>query len=223
MKKKIVALVPMRHHSERIPGKNYRDFNGKPLFYWVVRMLSQCEPVDAIYINTDSDVIKEQAPKINRKVNIIDRPKELCSDHTPMNDILLHDVSRIEADYYLQTHATNPLLTKKTLEKAIETFLAALDKDSLFGVTKYQTRLWDKDAKAVNHDPKELLRTQDLAPLFEENSNIYIFSKDVLVEGKNRIGKKPVMFEIPKNEAWDIDGEVDFQIAEAIFKMRGGE
>lgn len=221
MKPKLVALVPMRHHSERVPQKNYRNFNGRPLFYWILETLSAADSIDAIYTNTDSAIIKEKAPTISNKIKIIDRPKNLCFDWIPMNEILLHDVSLVDADYYLQTHSTNPLLKKETIEKAIETFLNAKDKDSLFSATRLQARLWDKDCHALNHDLNKLKRTQDLVPIYEENSNIYIFTKKSIYETRSRIGRKPLIFEIPKNEAWDIDNEIDFKIAEALFKLGG--
>ena len=219
-KAKIAALVPMRHHSERVPEKNYRLFHGKPLFFWIIETLLRCPSIDSVYINTDSPVIKEKARGIDPRVHIVKRPKRLCADDVPMNEILLYDVSLIEADYYLQTHSTNPLLKKETIEKAIHTFLAAQGYDSLFGVTRWQTRFWDHQGHPINHDPGQLERTQDLPPMFEENSNIYIFSKKGIEERNNRIGRKPLMFEISKHEAIDIDEEIDFKIAEALGGLR---
>lgn len=216
MKQRIVALVPVRHVSERVPGKNYRDFNGKPLFYWILTTLSQCSSIDAIYIDTNSSIVKDGAPKISEKIAIIDRPTHLCAGETPMNDILLHDISFVEADYYLQTHATNPLLKTETIDRAIQVFLNSPEHDSLFSVTRLQTRLWDAHGVPVNHDLNVLLRTQDLPPIFEENSNLYIFTKNILQTRKNRLGAKPLMFEIPRHEAWDIDEEIDFRIAEFL-------
>jgi CMP-N-acetylneuraminic acid synthetase len=214
MNPKIIALVPMKHDSERVIGKNYRNFNGQPLFHWIIQTLANCPSISAIYINTDSETIKNTAPDMSPKVDIIDRPEHLRSGHTPMNDILLYDVEQVDADYYLQTHSTNPLLRSETIEKAIKAFLSDDSKDSLFGVTRWQTRFWSAEAIAVNHDPDHLARTQDLPPILEENSNIYIFEKEILKKKRNRIGYSPILFEIPKNEAWDIDEEIDFEIAE---------
>ncbi len=216
MKTNIVALVPMRHNSERVPQKNYRLFNGKPLFHWILSTLSGCPSIDAIYVDTDSPVVKEHAPNVSEKIVIIDRPAHLRAGEIPMNDILLHDISLVDAQYYLQTHSTNPLLKPETIERAITTFLESGVHDSLFGVTRLQTRLWDAQGIPVNHDVNVLLRTQDLPPIFEENSNMYIFTKAILLERKNRIGVKPLMFEIPRHEAWDIDEEIDFRIAEFL-------
>ena len=220
MKPKIIALVPMRHQSYRVPQKNYRDFNGRPLFYWILATLSRSSLIDGVYINTDSPVIKKKAPLISKKIRIIDRPAHLCSDMIPMNDILLHDVSCVDADYYVQTHSTNPLLKKKTIETAIQTLLKARDKDSLFSVTRLQTRLWDQDGRPMNHEVNKLIRTQDLPPVYEENSNIYIFTRRSIEENKSRIGKNPILFEIPKNEAWDIDEKIDFKIARCLARLK---
>jgi CMP-N-acetylneuraminic acid synthetase len=124
----------------------------------------------------------------------------------------------------LQTHSTNPLLRSGTISKAIQTFLASIpDHDSLFGVTRLQTRLWDREGNPINHDPNILIRTQDLPPIYEENSCIYIFSKEKLIERQNRLGERPLMFEIPAVEAWDIDEELDFTVADILYRQLYGE
>jgi CMP-N-acetylneuraminic acid synthetase len=124
----------------------------------------------------------------------------------------------VEADYYLQTHSTNPLLSTETISNAIQTFLQNCSTyDSLFSVTRVQVRLWDESGKAINHNPAVLLRTQDLPPIYEENSCLYIFAKDMLEARHNRIGERPMVFEIDRIEAWDIDEQVDFQIAEFLY------
>ena len=122
---------------------------------------------------------------------------------------------------YLQTHSTNPLLRSTTISSAIRMFLAARDRhDSLFGVTRLQTRLWSADGMPLNHDPAVLLRTQDLPPVFEENSCLYLFTRDLLEERGTRIGSRPLLFEIPPDEAWDIDEEIDFEVATALYTAR---
>lgn len=217
---KIVALLPMKEHSERIANKNIRPFHGCPLYHHVLSSLLACPYIDAVYINTDSRFIMEDAPR-HFDVHIIERPKHLRSDFTPMNEILLYDVTQIEADYYVQTHSTNPLLRSQTITAALEALLGSPEHDSLFSVTRLQRRLWDAQGRALNHDPGQLLRTQDLPPVYEENSNLYIFSKPILEERRNRIGYQPLMFEIDWIEAWDIDEESDFWVAELLYSKRG--
>jgi len=218
MKPRIAALVPMRHHSVRVPEKNYRPFAGKMLYHHIIDSLLACDMISETVIDTDSPVITDDARKNFPRVTLLERPDDLRCDTTSMNKVLMHTVSCIDADYYLQTHSTNPLIKSQTIERAIKMFLDKRDIcDSLFSVTKIQKRLWDSNQKPVNHDPSVLLRTQDLDPLYEENSCIYIFSKDILVDLENRIGEKPVLFEMDPIEAMDIDDESDLVIAEALY------
>jgi len=221
MSPRIVALVPMRHHSERVPGKNYRSFAGRPLYHHIVSSLLRCEVVEELLIDTDSPVITQDVAEHFPQVRLLLRPQHLRADTVPMNDILLYDVSQVQADYYVQTHSTNPLLRTETIANAIEQFLGSVSThDSLFSVTKLQTRLWDDRGRAINHDPANLLRTQDLPPLYEENSCLYIFTRDTLGSRHNRIGERPLLFEIDRLEAWDIDEELDFRVAELLYLER---
>jgi len=216
----IVALVPMRHHSERVTGKNYRPFAGRPLYHYIASSLVACPLITEVVIDTDSQKIMEDASQHFPQIRLIERPENLRADMVPMNDVLLYDVTQVESVYYLQTHSTNPLLRTETITKAIETFLSPGDHDSLFGVTPLQTRLYDAKANPINHDPDILLRTQDLPSVYEENSTLYIFSEKTLENRKNRIGCQPIMFEVKREEAIDIDEELDFLFAEFLFRQR---
>jgi CMP-N-acetylneuraminic acid synthetase len=218
---RIAALVPMRHNSERVPGKNYRDFAGVPLYHRIVESLLSCPLIDVIVIDTDSPIIHEDAARNFPQVKLLQRPEHLKAGTIPMNDVLLHDISQVEADYYLQTHSTNPLLLPETIDTALKQFLANYPLyDSLFAVTRLQTRLWDGLARAVNHNPAILLRTQDLPPIYEENSCLYLFTREILESKHNRIGNRPLMFEIDRLEAVDIDEELDFRMAEFLYQER---
>ena len=216
----IVALVPMRHHSERVPGKNYRLLSGKPLYGYIIETLLACPEINQIVVNTDSQVIEEGISDKYPSVTLIQRPDHLCGDMIPMNEILLYDIEQVTADFYLQTHSTNPLLRVETISRAIQTFLADRERTSLFSVTRVQTRLWSEDIEPLNHIPKELLRTQDLSPVYEENSCIYLFNRHTLLESKNRLGERPRLFEIDPSEAWDIDDEFDMAIVESLLERR---
>lgn len=216
---KIVALVPMRHHSQRVHQKNYRLMADKPLFHHILITLNNCPEIDKIVVDTDSDVIMKGINDFFPNVITIERPIALRADDIPMNDILLYDAEQEGADLYLQTHCTNPLLRAETISKAIRSFDDQYRKyDSLFSVTRLQTRLWDQFTKPINHDPSRLLQTQDLPPVYEENSCIYLFTAEKLRSRKNRIGEKPMMFEIGADESLDIDEEIDFMIADSILK-----
>lgn len=223
-KYRLTALMPMRHTSERVPGKNYRPFgDGRPLFHHMIDVLAACPQIDKIVIDTDSPTIKEDCTSCFPDVIVLERPQHLLDGMTPMNDVLLHDIAEVDSEFYLQTHATNPLLKNETMQKAIDTFFHRYPiYDSLFSVTRVQTRFWDSLARAVNHNPDILIRTQDLPPFYEENSCIYIFEGRLLKERHNRIGNRPYLFEIERLEAQDIDEEIDFRIADLIFKQIRG-
>jgi len=214
---KIVALVPMRHHSQRVPGKNYRPLAGKPLFHHIIGTLLACPEIEQVVVDTDSQPVMEGLKAHFPAVRVLERPEQLRADGVSMNEILAYDTSQVEAEFYLQTHTTNPLLKAATISGAIHALLAGYPAfDSLFTVTRLQVRLWDELGRAINHNPAILLQTQDLPPVFEENSCAYIFTRQTLLSRRNRLGERPYMFKIPAEEAWDIDEELDFAICDFL-------
>ncbi len=219
--KNIVALVPMRHHSQRVPGKNYRELAGKPLYQHIIETLLAVPEITTILVDTDSVPVIEGLKSNFPQVQITVRPQHLRADTIPMNEILSYDTSLIKADYYLQTHSTNPLLKAQTLSKSIQHFMNEFPVyDSMFSVTRMQTRLWDGLTRAINHNPAILLQTQDLPPVFEENSCFYLFTRENLLSRRNRLGERPLMYEISRHEAIDIDEEFDFQLADIMMLSR---
>jgi CMP-N-acetylneuraminic acid synthetase len=216
---KIAALVPMRHHSQRVPGKNFRPLAGKPLFHHIIGTLLACPEISQVVVDTDSQPVIDGLREYFPSVRVVERAMHLRADTIPMNEILAYDTEQVEADLYLQTHSTNPLLQAKSISKAIQALSAQYPAyDSLFSVTRLQTRLWDQLGRAINHNPAILLQTQDLPPTYEENSCIYIFNRQILLTRRNRLGERPMMFAINLQEAWDIDEEIDFAIAEFLYK-----
>lgn len=209
----------MRHHSQRVPGKNYRNLAGIPLYQHIIHSLLAVPEVNEIVVDTDSPVILDGLQQHFPQVTRLERPERLRADTIPMNEILAYDTELVSADLYLQTHSTNPLLRPATISRAIQALLASYPAyDSLFSVTRLQTRLWDQLGRAINHNPAILLQTQDLPPVYEENSCIYIFSRATLLARRNRLGDRPLMFPIDAAEAWDIDEEIDFSIVDLLKK-----
>ena len=216
---RIVALVPMRHHSQRVPGKNYRPLAGKPLFHHIMNTLLQCSEIAEVVVDTDSEPVMDGLRQFFPMVRILPRPAHLRADEVSMNEVLAYDTSQVEADFYLQTHSTNPLLRPQTISAAIQKFLAIYPTyDSMFTVTRLQRRLWDQLGRPINHNPAVLLQTQDLPPVYEENSCMYIFTRQNLLARRNRLGERPLLFEIPAAEAWDIDEELDFAVVDFLMK-----
>jgi CMP-N-acetylneuraminic acid synthetase len=211
----------MRHHSQRVPGKNYRILAGKPLFHHIIETLLAVPEITQVAVDTDSDPVMDGLRMDFPQVKIIRRPEHLREDNVPMNDILIYDTGQIQADFYLQTHSTNPLLKSETVSRAIQSLLTNYPtRDSLFSVTRLQTRLYDQNGRAINHDPSVLIQTQDLPPVYEENSCLYIFTREHLLKRHHRIGEKPMMFEMDADEAWDIDEELDFAITDFLLRRK---
>lgn len=219
----IAALVPMRHHSQRVPGKNYRPMNGKPLYAHIISTLLNVPEIDQIIVDTDSPVILEGLERDYPSVVRVNRPQELRADEIPMNEILMYDSAQVQADFYLQTHSTNPVLTAETISRGVRQFLDRYPAyDSMFSVTRRQVRFWDQLTRPINHNPAILLQTQDLPPVYEENSCMYLFTRESIIQKRNRLGDRPMMFEISAEEAWDVDEELDFKMAELMLQIRNG-
>ncbi len=219
-KTRLAALIPMKDHSARVPGKNYRPLCGRPLFHWIVRTLLEVEEIDQIVIETDSDRIASDAMK-NFPVTILRRPPELLGDETGIKALLTYHLSQIGADAYFQTHSTNPLLTAPTIRRAIAAFRAPGSHDSLFSVTPLQTRFYWPDGRPINHSlGAQVLMTQNLPPVMEENSCMYLLTRESFHSAGHRIGKSPILFPMERQEAVDIDEEFDFLFAEFLMQRK---
>ncbi|MDG2255717.1 MAG: acylneuraminate cytidylyltransferase family protein [Opitutaceae bacterium] len=215
----LVALLPMKANSERVKGKNFREFAGKPLFKWMLDALVEVNEIDCIIINTDArHILEANGLKECSRIRIRERKSELCGDFVSMNKIIEDDILNVESGDYLMTHTTHPLISPQTIRSAITEYKegTAKGKDSLFSVNRYQTRFYKKNGTPINHDPDNLIRTQDLEPWYEENSNLYLFSKDSFFSANARIGTKPILFETPTTESQDIDNKIDWRTAEIL-------
>jgi len=223
---KVFALIPIKHNSERVEGKNYRDFNGKPLFYWIINTVLSSTYIDKLVIDTDSPTIKQLIPKYfeehSEKIILYDRPKHLQGGHIATNDLFINVIEalNLDANYYFQTHTTNPLLKLKTINDAIKKFIEKEKEgyESLFSVKKHHTRFYDKLGNDMNHNRFELIPTQELDPIYEENSCMYVFTKKSILKHNARIAKKAYLYEMSDIESTDIDWPDDFELAQILHK-----
>ena len=120
---KIVVLLPMKANSERVSGKNFKNFCGKPLFQWILGTLESVKEIDEIVINTDaSEILIDNGLVINNRITLETEGLDLCGDYVSMNDVLSDDVNNVDADIYLMTHTTNPLLSKESIRVLLSIF-----------------------------------------------------------------------------------------------------
>lgn len=221
MDQRVKALIFMKGYSERVPGKNMRPLCGRPLFHWILDALNDSGLVSEIIINTDSAEIAASAQQ-NFDVTIHMRPDYLLTIQSDeATQIMDYDLNKTDGEYFIQTHSTNPLLKPQTIKEAVDKYFKQLDQyDSLFSVTELQTRLYNHNNVAINHDPDRLIKTQDLPLIYEENSCLYIFSRESFMKNNNRIGSDPYLLPIDRLEAVDIDVESDFVIADILMKRQ---
>lgn len=218
---KIAAIVFIKKESERIPGKNFRLFNGRPLYTIILQRLSDNKYISEILVNSDSDEILKYAKNLSKGIPI-PRPDYLLGNHVSANEIIKYDISFSNSDIFFQTHCTNPLLTDATISKSIEKYFNTIpEKDSLYSVTKIQNRVCHVNGIPINYEKDKLIKTQDLDPIFYENSNFFIFSRQSFINANNnRVGNTPFLYEISQVEAIDIDIEEEFLLAELIEKNK---
>jgi CMP-N-acetylneuraminic acid synthetase len=218
MNNKIHAIIPLKHNSQRVPGKNFRLFCGKPLFFWIIKTLYNCDIIRSITIITDSIIVNDSILTYYPKINIIQRPVELCGDDISVNLLIDDCLQKIDGDFFLQTHVTNPCLKPSTIINAIHMYFNLFNQyDSCFSVNKFYSRFYDENFIPINHDITKLVQTQDLPPVYEDNSCFYIFSRNTFSKYSRRIGIKPLLFPVPRLESLDIDTEDDFNLAELTF------
>lgn len=214
---KIKALLFMKGHSERLPKKNVKPMCGRPLLQWIMEALSKSKYVEEIILNTDDEEIAAKA-RDGFDVTIHWRPGYLLSiTSNEASQILAYDLSITKGEHFLQTHSTNPLLKTETIDRAVETYFEKLGEyDSLLSVTPLQKRFYWPDGRPINHDPDNMIKTQELPFVYEENSCIYMFSRQVFEKYERRFGEKPFLFTMDSYESVDIDEAVDFSIAKAL-------
>lgn len=218
MTPEVTAIVPIKEHSSRLPGKNFRDFNGRPLYHWILDTIESVEEIDRLIINTDADEVIKNAPE-QFDVEVSVRPDHLLDDEVTTN-IIQYEIDRTESDYYLHTYCTCPLLTTETISDAIREFVDADSYDSLLPVTKHQKRFYDADFNPINHTPHDLSPSQEISPVYEDNSVLFVYTEDTFEKTGHRIGENPLPFEIDEREAIEIDYLSEFVLAETLHKER---
>ncbi|NDW19156.1 acylneuraminate cytidylyltransferase family protein [Dysgonomonas sp. 216] len=222
---KITVFLPCRAGSERVPKKNTRPFAGIEggLLKIKLNQLIECKSIDSIVLSTNDDEVIDIAKKLNnRKVLIDRRPEHLATSSTSTDDLVKYVPTIITDGAVLWTHVTSPFVDALIYEKAINIYkdnLMSGSNDSLMSVMSLRTFIWDKNG-AVNYDrnKEKWPRTQTIEPLFEVDSGIFLAGTDIYKNMQDRIGATPYLFENNEIDAFDIDWEEDFFIAEAIYK-----
>jgi CMP-N-acetylneuraminic acid synthetase len=209
-----VALLPIKLDSERVRGKNVKPFfDGTPLMAFIQRACLAAKNINETYIYCSNEQVKSY---LLDGVRFLDRPKWLDGNNVNSNDIIREFIKEIDADVYLETHATSPFTKPDTLNAVVEK-VASGEFDSAFLAESLREFLW-QDGKPLNFDPQHFPRTQDLTPIYAESSGAFVFTKATFQKYDRRVGVNPYIHEIDSIEAVDIDYPIDFEIANAIYK-----
>ena len=211
---KIVALMPIKLKNERCPGKNTRILGDKPLLQYELEHLKETGLCDSVNVYCSDEAV---IPFLPQGVNFVKRPVFLDLPTSNFTQIFETFVNTIDADIYVYAHATAPFITVATMRQCIEAVKSG-EYDSAFCAIKLQDYLW-KNGEPLNFDATNVPRTQDLEPIYQETSGVYVFTKEVFKKYKRRIGMNPFIKEVSLKEAVDIDNPEDFELAEAFVNL----
>lgn len=207
-KKRVVAFVPIKLNSQRLPYKNKLIIGDKPLCYHICNTLLQIKNIDEVYVFCSSEEVLNYVPK---GVKLLIRDKYLDGDLVKGAEIYDSFINKVDSDIYILAHTTSPFTKVKTLSNALDKVIFE-EYDSALSVQKIQTFSWYK-GKPINYNVNDIPRTQDLEPIFVETSAFFIFEKSIFVNEGRRIGHKPYLQIVDHIEAIDIDTKEDYDFA----------
>lgn len=211
---KVVALIPIKLNSKRVPGKNIKKlYDGKPLMSFIQEACLCAKSVDEVYIYCSDDAV---IPYVLPGVNYLKRPVYLDGDDINANDFIREFMKTVDADIYVNAHTTSPFAKASTIDECVDK-VASGQYDSAFCAESLRTFMW-QDGKPINFNPDNFPRTQDLPLIYGETSIAYVFTKESFLKHNRRLGSKPYVKEVSRIEAIDIDYPEDFAIANAIYK-----
>ena len=214
---KTACFIPIKAHSERVPGKNLRILNGKPLYMYISENVKKANVFDDIYIDTNSMEISEYAKNIGFKV--IERKPALAQNTANGNDLLVYHFELYpNYDYYFQLFATAPYMQPATITACFDKLTSSSEYDSCFPATENHSFYW-LAGNPVNYRPGILPRSQDMLPVIEETTGLYGITRESLAKYRCRIGRKPYIHIVSKFEAVDINTEEDWKVAEYVGKV----
>ena len=222
-KHSVVALIPARGGSKSIPLKNIKDINGRPLIYWALDAAVQCGEIDAVYVSTDDESIKNCVGLYgSSKIRVIDRPCDTATDTASTESVMLDFTNRFMFDSIVLIQATSPLLSTKFLTEGINKHVED-GYTSVLSVVRQKRFLWEYNesmAKPINYNPINRPRRQELEGYFVENGAFYITSREALIKSNCRISGRTAIVEMPENSYFEIDEPDDWIIVEQLLKRK---
>lgn len=213
--KEVTSIIVARKGSVRVPGKSLLKIDGISLIERKIRQLKKCQNIDRIVLGSDSDEMLEIGK--NAGAEIVKRPEYYCNEElASANDMIKNMMELVKTDVVIWTHCTNPFISSKTYDLAIETFFNNIKKyDSLLSVVRFQEHLWNDKMQPINYNPYTPKHTpaRELPVYYFQDGGIFIQPYEQMKSNSYFFGKKPYLFEIPEKEFLDINTEFDYQKA----------
>lgn len=222
----VVCVIPARGGSKGLPGKNVKMFCEKPLIAHTIEQAQLSKYIDRVIVSTEDEKIAQISLEYGAEVPFM-RPMELAGDSVATVDVLLHAIDWLECkepysfNILVLLHVTTPLRSIEDIDKSIA-FLVEEKADNVFSVTEAHRNPYFNMVEINKSGYAALVKqgnftTRQAAPLvYDMNSSIYVWWKNVLKEGKKIFLKKTKAYVMPKERSIDIDDDLDFRIAEFL-------
>lgn len=218
MKETIKALIHVRGGSQRVKNKNIKPFANSSLLEIKINQLKRIPRLDGIIVNTESEEMIELAKRLGAET--IKRDEYYASSTVPMNEVHINMAEHFNADIVVCTPVTNPLIKDSTIINLIDKFEDNKNQyDSINTAYILKDFLW-LNKKPLNYDPQRLPKSQDLPDIIVPNFAVNILRRKTWLENAYVIGKNPLFEIVSKEEAIDIDDEIDFEFAEFLYKKK---
>ena len=224
-KSKVLAIIPARKGSKRLPKKNKLDLNGKPLVAWTIESAMKSTYIDDIAISTNDEDIVETAKSYNIDVPFL-RPEELSSDQSSTMDVIIHTINFYKSmgkfyDVVILLQPTSPLRTSVDIDNSLK--LLSKDVKAIVSVCKLDhSPLWsnvlpaNKSLEFFLKEDVQGLRSQDLPQYYRINGAIYLSKINYLKKNKSFFGNQSKAYIMSTNNSIDIDTKLDFNLCKLI-------
>lgn len=231
---KILALIPARAGSERVPNKNILPLNGKPLISYTIEAALNSKHINRIIVTTDSEEILAISKAYGAEVPFL-RPASIAQKDSTEMQFFEHALEWLETnesyepDFIVLLYPTSPFRTTESIDKAIEEILKHPEADSLRSVklcSEHPHKMWIRDVNYLKPfvetdiPNSHTLSYQLLPTIYIQNASIYITKPVTIRVKKSPTGDVIIPFIMNEEESIDINNPIDFALAEAVMNLR---
>lgn len=218
---KLIAMIPARMGSKRIPKKNLRYLGDKPLIQYPIDLALQISEFESVWVNTESEALGAAVEKLGAKFH--KRPEALANDQATNREFTYDFLQRHSCDYVVMLNTTSPLLRLDTAQRFVH-FVQTNDYDTILSTVSEKAESF-YEGRPLNFSVEEKINSQFLSPIEIMVWAMTAWKRETFMRLQEK-GKCPVFggklgtFTIPKDESCDLDTEEDWRIAEGNMVAR---